>query len=276
MNKDSFTRYSMRENMLKKVLIRVDYDGVTDINNWILQLKEDDALSSCFKSYHMALQNKTSFDLSKMEEFADSNSIPLSKIKSEPLHKFFDSDFQNREDIIEMEVSNLFLVFTISCNNYKNLDPYIEYLSVYFDRFLDFDKYINLKRVGIRKVGGRVFDSLEEVGETFEEELYGLNIKSIPKKKYDLEYVDRFFDEDRRVKVNFSRRCRAVDYEGKTKYQALLDLDGYVDSSIILHSKFVNPGYFKQLVVSINDYLFELYKISVTEQYLNNHAKIKC
>ena len=30
----------MRENMLRKVLIRIDYDGVTDINEWIKLFKE--------------------------------------------------------------------------------------------------------------------------------------------------------------------------------------------------------------------------------------------
>ena len=38
MSKNGYTRYSMRENMLKKVLIRIDYDGVTDIDKWIEQI----------------------------------------------------------------------------------------------------------------------------------------------------------------------------------------------------------------------------------------------
>ncbi len=31
----NYSRYTMRANMLKKVLIRIDYSGVTDINEWI-------------------------------------------------------------------------------------------------------------------------------------------------------------------------------------------------------------------------------------------------
>lgn len=272
MSKKAFTRSNMRENMLKKVLIRVDYNGVTDIDKWILKLKKDNSLSSHFKSYNQELQSRTSFDLSNLGDFEVSNSYPSSRIK-EPLHKFYEGNFKDREDAVLMEVSGYFLVFTITCKNYINLDIYIEFLSEYFEKFLKFDKYIDIKRIGIRKVGGDEFDSIEGVGKTFEKIIFGLNIKGIPKKKFELEYVDRFFDEEQNIKVNFSRRCRTINVKGKGSiYQALIDLDGYVDSSVMTHADFDNPNCFKQLITNINNYLFELYKISVTEQFLKTKS----
>lgn len=272
MSKNLFTRSNMRENMLRKVLIRVDYNGVTDIDEWILKFKKDNSLSSHFKSYNQDFQSRTSFDLSNLGDFDVSNSFPLSRIK-EPLHKFFESNFKDREDDVLMEVSGSFLVFTITCKKYINLDIYIEFLSEYFEKFLQFDKYIDIKRIGIRKVGGKEFNSITSIGKTFEKTIFGLNIQGIPKKKYELEYADRFFDEEQNIKVNFSRRCRSINEKDRgTIYQALIDLDGYIDSSMITSADFDNPNYFKQLVTNINNYLFELYKISVTEQYLKTNS----
>lgn len=276
MSKDSYTRESMRENMLKKVLIRVDYEGVTDINKWILQFKSEQSLNSCFKSYNKAFHNKATFDLSNMEEIAESRSLPISVFESEPLHRFYDSCFQNREDSVEMEVTSLFLTFSITCNKYKSLDIYIDYLSEYFTKFMSSDKYIVIKRIGIRKIGGGEFASLVDVGKVFEEEIFGLNIQSIPKTMINIEHIDRFFEKDKGIKVNFSRRFRTIDdkKEGGV-FQALLDLDGYVDSEIITQLQILFPTSFSKTVRSINDYLFELFKISVTEQYLSNHGEIK-
>lgn len=92
----------------------------------------------------------------------------------------------------------------------------------------------------------------------------------------NIEHIDRFFEKDKGIKVNFSRRFRTIDdkKEGGV-FQALLDLDGYVDSEIITQLQILFPTSFSKTVRSINDYLFELFKISVTEQYLSNHGEIK-
>ena len=53
----NFSRYTMRANMLRKVLIRIDYDGVTDINEWIKLFKENRDLSSYFQKYTKGGEN---------------------------------------------------------------------------------------------------------------------------------------------------------------------------------------------------------------------------
>lgn len=278
----NFSRYSMRANMLKKVLIRVDYNGVTDINEWIKVLKGNEALSSHFGKYRKETQNTASFSISNMEEIAQSRSIPLSAFQSEPLHRFSEASFrgdnegQDREDIVIMEVTGLYMAITIDCVNYKNMDVYIDFLDNYIQEFIRNDRFIEIQRIGIRKIGGDVFSNLEEFAQTFEANIFATpDVGNLDGTLIDREYHDRIIKSDGTVKVNFSRRCRAIPADnGRVAYQALLDIDGYVDNGIIKNNNYRFPNDFKNILKEkINDYLFELYKLSVTEQYLRNNGE---
>lgn len=277
----NFSRYTMRANMLRKVLIRIDYDGVTDINEWIKLFKENDELSSYFQKYTKGVQNQATISLSNMEEIAESRSIPLSTFQSEPLHRFSDAVFKDedgiqRDDKIVMDVTSLFLTFSIDCVNYKNMDVYISFLNDYIKAFLENDKYIVIQRIGVRKLGGDVFKSLDDFSETFEESVFAtLDVANLNGGLIDREYVDRIIKNDETVKVNFARRCRAIKTDdGKTVYQALLDIDGYVDKGLIEKNQYRFPELFEKVVKNqINDYLFELYNLSVTEQYLKDNGE---
>lgn len=49
--KGQYDRYALKKNILSKVLIRIDYDGVTNIGNWIDQFAGDKELSEPFNIY---------------------------------------------------------------------------------------------------------------------------------------------------------------------------------------------------------------------------------
>lgn len=277
-----YSRYTMRANMLKKVLIRIDYSGVTDINEWIKEFKANADLSSHFCKYRKEVQNQASFNISNMEEIAQSRSIPLKAFQSEPLHRFSEASFRgegeeaDREDKVVMEVTGLFMAFTIDCINYKNMDVYIDFLCKYIQAFISNDRFIDIQRIGIRKVGGDVFRNLDEFAETFETNIFATpDVKNLNGLLIDREYHDRIIKSDGTVKVNFSRRCRAIPADnGSVVYQALLDIDGYVDDSIIQDNGYKFPNDFENVLKEkINEYLFDLYKLSVTEQYLSNNGE---
>ena len=277
-----YSRYTMRANMLKKVLIRIDYSGVTDINEWIKEFKANADLSSHFCKYRKEVQNQASFNISNMEEIAQSRSIPLKAFQSEPLHRFSEASFRgegeeaDREDKVVMEVTGLFMAFTIDCINYKNMDVYINFLCKYIQAFISNDRFIDIQRIGIRKVGGDVFRNLDEFAETFETNIFATpDVKNLNGLLIDREYHDRIIKSDGTVKVNFSRRCRAIPADdGSVAYQALLDIDGYVDDSIIQDNGYKFPNDFENVLKEkINEYLFDLYKLSVTEQYLSNNGE---
>ncbi len=278
MSKENFTRYSMRENMLKNVLIRVDYDGVTDISKWVETFKQDTNLSSKFANYNIGHINKAKFDLSNNAEIARQRAMPIQIFESEPLHIFLDSRFPDRQDRVEMHIARLFLTFEIECKQYITIDDYFDYLEEYFKKFLEFDSFIKIRRIGIRKVGGDTFVGLDQMHQTFEPSYFdGHMIDDINTDFMERSFHDRFMKRIdigngsfRTVKVNYSTHCRRIN--GERPFQTILDIDGYVDDFIIVKDNLNYPQDLKATFECINNYLFELYKKSVTEHYLSLHG----
>lgn len=279
MSKEQYTRYNHIHNMLKKVLIRVDYNGVTNIENWVDIVKRDERFNTQFNGYNQGYLNQADFDLSKMDEVARQRSMPMSAFNAAPLHRFFDSNFLGRQDKVTMEIASLFLTFQIDCINYTNIDVYFNYLVTYFDAFMHTDPYIKIERIGIRKISGGSFPSFPALKEIFEDRFFDeYKVDKVDTAMIDREYHDRYIKtiinvphSEKTVKINYSTRCRQI--EGINPYQAILDIDGYADSFVIKKDGLTFPADFRTTLDNINNYMFELYKMSVTDNYLSQHVQ---
>ena len=279
MSKESYTRYSMNANMLKKVLIRVDYDGVTDIGKWVETVKSNASLRTKFSVYVQNYLNRAKLNLSNNDEIARQRALPVNDFESEPVHRFSDSHFPGRDDSVIMDIARLFMTFEINCKHYSTIDDYFCYLEEYFTEFLKSDPYIKIKRIGIRKLGGDSFSDFNEMRQTFEPEFFdGHKIDNDDTVVLERTFHDSYMkvlnagtDTSRLVKINYTTRCRRID--GEKPFQSILDIDGYVDEYIIKENSLTFPQDLHQTLDAINNYMFGLYKKSVTELYLSKYGK---
>lgn len=274
MPKSKYNRYSLEENQLKKVLIRIDYSGVTTIEKWIEEIKFS-FIKDYFGKYFKRIQNNAKIDLSRIEDISQSLSIPVSDIIKEPVHTFTDSKFKEREDRVQLDITGFYLALTIDCEKYKNIDLYVEFISALMKRLLDSDSYIQIKRIGIRKIGGTEFNSTDEIDDIYEKEsVFCKLIDKTDVKIADREYTDRFL-KGKDVKINYTRLCRWIKVSGNEKFQVILDMDGYIDEYLIEQNSYQFPQDIEEVMKNkINNYLFELFKDSVTVKYLENHGHI--
>lgn len=68
--------------------------------------------------------------------------------------------------------------------------------------------------------------------------------------------------------------CReVVDTNQNSLYQVLMDIDGYVDNEIIMQEKLQLPESIKEVMESINNCLFKLFKYSVNEDFLTKNLR---
>lgn len=275
MAKSKYDRYSLKENLLRKILIRIDYTGVTTIDNWIESIKTD-FVKKYFDRYIRRLHNNARVDLSNLGDISKSLSIPISEIVREPIHTFTESKFAEREDKVQLDITSFYTIISIDCINYKNIDLYLTFTEELINNLLNSDTYIQIKRIGIRKIGGTEFNNREEIYKVYEENQFLCQLID----DHDIEianreYTDRFLKKNPDVKINYSRLCRSVNIQGETKMQVILDIDGYIDDSIISKNGYQFPkDLHNVLSVNINDYLFELFKKSVQEEYLKKYGHI--
>ena len=259
MSKEIYTRANFRSSLLKQIIIRADYSSLTDLNGFIMKLKSLEWLRELFAGYRPVRTNN--FNLQISPKAIEERFIPLEVNETGTIHRFFDCKIGPIQDIV-MDISSTFICFTIRCNDkYETIDPYINYVTRIIDSLKKYDSYVQIERLAIRKIDGKDCRSLEEAYEIFEvmEGLgRGITDGVSPIKK---SYTYSFLSEEFNIKVNFTR---GLERFSNGTIRCVLDMDGYVDSSLI------NPDEnIKSLLEDrINNELFKLFKESVTENFL--------
>jgi len=269
MGKEIYTRDNFRSSLLKQIIIRTDYSSLTDLNGFIMKLKSLEWFQHLFVGYHLVKTNN--FNLQINPKAIEERFIPLEINETSNIHRFFDCKIEPVQNLV-MDIASNFICFTIECNeSYRNIDDYINTMVRILTTLKEYDSYVQITRLAIRKIDGKDFSSLEDAYQTFEVmEALGENIMDniIPLKK---SYTDSFISEDANIKVNFTRGIeRFEQQDGKQIIRCILDMDGYIDSSLINLEEIKSDNIKSLLKENINEELFKLFKASVTETFLLN------
>lgn len=264
MGKEVYTRDNFRSSLLKQIIIRIDYSSLTDLNGFVMKLKSLGDFQSLFVGYRLIKTNN--FNLQINSRSIEERFIPLELSETGNIHRFFDCKIEPVQNSF-MDVTPTFICFTIECSeSYETIDEYIKTMGYVIRKLKEYDSYVQITRVAIRKIDGKDFSSLEEANQTFEVmDALGKNVVDniIPIKK---SYTDSFVARDTNIKVNFTRGLECLKQEDGTIIRCILDMDGYVDTSL---EDIKNENVESILKENINNELFKLFKASVTESFLS-------
>lgn len=79
MDASTITRQQVRSDLLKKIIIRIDYTGIPSITEWIELFMKDGDLCGKFGNYDKGVSmNKATFRFSNLKDVADTLAIPFS------------------------------------------------------------------------------------------------------------------------------------------------------------------------------------------------------
>lgn len=270
MMKENISRDSIGVNdMLKRIIIRFDYTGVTSISKWIEEIKKDEAFKLVFSDYKVLTQKFSRLDVSNIREVANKGFIPLEEFVSEKLHTFR-GKLDGKEENLSLEITSTSCSVDIQCNgHYDSLNPYLLFIEKYMDKFTSFDSYITLSRIGLRKIDAKSYDNKENISKDFDSKFFfGEAIKIGEDERK--EYKDNLVDQQMGMKANILRACRPVKENGKMRIQAILDADVYED----LQTKDkINFSDIPQILEALNNYLFEIFKTVMSQDFLQKHTK---
>lgn len=276
--KSDITRYMMKKNILRNILFRVDYKGIVNINDFLSVIK-DRLLEPYFSEYNNSFNNNVNIDLSgtSIEDVSKMLSLPVKEVSQQEIHIYSKSSFTNdgvpTTDEAELRISKYFITLEIKCKGeYKNIDPYLQYFSELISSLLDYSSYTRFKRIGLRKIASHVCGNKDEVYAIFEPSKYG---DALDDKFALVEFnrIDIIRKPEHPYTYNYRRNLKSVQVikkdtgEKSDGYLALIDLDGYISEGNIDHEHF-NIDICLQ---EINDVLFDLFKNSVTNKFLNKN-----
>lgn len=260
-------RHSLKHNLLKNVLIRLDYTGITNIDNWVEKFQSK--MTECFSAYSRGVQNNMKANLTNIEDIAENLSIPIEEIRKETIHEF--TGWLKDDNNVTMSISPYFMTINVRCKNYKLIDSFLDLTSLFLKDMYENNPYFNIHRIGIRKVNGKEFNSMKDVLSVYRSDLFfGTEVDKEHGIPIGREYTYRYVLDDFSLKVNYSRQYRLYsNLQSQQKHQVLLDIDTYIDKSCIDKCKYDLKDKSDDILKIMNEYQFKIFMESVKESYLN-------
>lgn len=261
-------RHTLKRNLLRNVLIRLDYSGIDDIQKAISN--KVDFFSRHFGVYTRGKANNASIDFTNVDDIAKTLSIPVREIKSETVHTYTEWKGEQHDDV-NLSITSYYTTLNVACRDYKTIDEYLVFIKAFIELMYEIFSFMNIKRIGIRKLGGDTFESNDKMINVYKKDLlFGQDIDSSAR-FLQREYTDRYAIADGSMKVNYSRNYRLRVVEGQDKSQAMLDIDGYVDESNI--SQYDVKGDAMKVLSKINTSIDEVFFKSVTPEYIQKKGE---
>ena len=275
MDKQEISREQLKDNIMKHIIFRFDYQGMIDSTDFVKLFQKE--FNGKFKSYSKNTHNKVDIQLNDIEDISNTLSIPVSEIIKQDIHVFSDNQFGSDKATLNISIYNTIL--NIECVDYKNIDEYLEFIIKYANFLFDNETYIALKRFGLRKIGINIYENFDSIHEDFEKDYF--SFKETYFNNFSL-YRNRIeevlYNEETKFKINFIRLLdtgNVINHdtgESKKAFQVSLDLDAYLDEEALITNNYKQE--LPQLIKNINhNILFNLFKNSVTIGFLNKNTK---
>lgn len=264
MSKDKFKRTNVKSTILKKVIIRIDFVGLTDIMSCVTSLKRD-VMKGKFKKFREIKNKNYNVELNSPNSSQPFNVNMEKKIM-----------FQFSECVIGPSNANFmlgpeFAYLEIECSeDYEGCNEYIKLMASAIDCILNFDSFISVKRLGLRKIDVALFDDVKMMNQSIEIpiwENYKLAPAYFPLKK---SYSDLLFQKDVNTIFNIQRFIQEIDVNEERKIQYVLDIDCYKNVNLIVASDFSTTNSIEKIIsVQMNEPIFKYFIETFTEQYIN-------
>lgn len=266
-------RQSVSSKSLKKVIIRFDFTGLSNLEAWISLIKVK-FCADIFSDYSFGSFSCPSYDINVICELAELLDIPAKDLTDMKMHVFSHGKIEGYSDNLTLSISKVSVELQVDCNNYSSIDPYTNFMIDLMGSLFKADQFVALKRFSIRKTDGFMYRNMEDVETNLESRLFFNETIKLPV-GYESHYIDRFECKAFCLKVNNSRLFRFAKRYGSDIYQAILDIEAYADNQIRdFRTKSDNfDKWLKDMATDLNDCLFNMFLNSVTPKYIKDNAK---
>lgn len=263
MSKDKFKRTNVKSSILKKVIIRIDFVGLTDILGCVDSLKV--VMKGKFKNFRPIKNNNYNVELN-----SPNSSKPVN-VNMEKTMMFQFSECAIGPSNANFMLGSEFAYLEIECSDgYEGCNEYIKLMASAIDCILKFDSFISVKRLGLRKIDVAMFKDVKKMNQSIETpiwENYKLANAFFPLKK---SYSDLLYQKDVNSIFNIQRFVQEIDMNGERKFQFVLDIDCYKNSSLIGASDFSTVNCIENMISNqMNEPVFKYFINTFTEQYIS-------
>lgn len=265
MGKDKYTRDNIKSDIMQRVIVRVDYEGVSKLEDLVVSLKPK--WSGYFKSFNKITKNN--FNINVTDTALQSKTISIPDPEKQIIYRFSNCRIGKPETYMDIAESFAYIDI-VAGSDYCGTQKFTEIISSYICSLLNHDQFVSLKRVAIRKI-----DIIKKDKDFNPDDIYEMGIwnnyqngEHISIKK---RYSDVMYLRDVSSYVNIIRDVSYLQSETNTvQKQIVLDMDIYkVDQAIDIQRSSSQDDIQEVFNKKLNDPLFGLFVETFRESYID-------
>ena len=260
-----YTRDNIYSEMLKTVIIRFDFSGSTSIRRFVDEIKPD--MKKNFDQMRPINQNQYTFKVRPKD--SEDGSLPVAEQQNNILYHFYDCRMDEDLDVV-LDIAVDSVCLTIDCRRkYKGSKKYTDLMVDIMMRLVQFDPYINIERIGVRKIDAQVIPKGGNISDYF-------NANYLAAQSWYLNRKEKvnFTELYKMGRVNFNV-VQHIDRLPMDETRAIFDVDAYIvngDISVLMKNK-TELGRF--LNEEVQDKMFELFVSFASKDYLEKSKLAK-
>lgn len=163
----TYTRENILSQMLKTVVIRIDFTGLTSLRSFVNRIKSYERMKQSFE--RMAPIHKQDMSPSFKPNNIEDGQLPLTESQKSTLYRFYDCKMGgSSKATLDLEPCSITLA--IDCQeNYKGSNDYSYFMGWLIDELQSHDQYVVINRLGVRKIDAQVLEPGETINRYFNE-----------------------------------------------------------------------------------------------------------
>ena len=265
LKKEEIRRHHFKSNDLKRLIIRLDFVGVTRIENLVFALKAN--FRDDFRFKRLPKGNGSTKGLDSLL------GIDNGTLSNLPIYSFYSDNYKQPSSRLSINISEFSISLELDCMNYDGFDNYRDLTIEIFQKLNALEPFAEIKKIGIHKTSAFWAEDQKLIRGAIE--LEALPNPVVEEHFPQCSYSDEFYWIERNVAVKLLRQLwwgTMISGENqKPVLQVALKYDVTRDVSTA-QIKQIDKEFLFETLNQINDAHFELFKRSMTEQYLNRHC----
>ncbi len=262
----TYTRENLLSPMLKTVIMRVDFDGLTDELSFVNNIKTDKRMQDSFGQIMMIPKHQmnVSFRPKDIEE----GQLPITENQRSTIYRFYDCKI-GEDTKVTLDVESESVTLAIDCQtNYLGSKNYSDFMAWLINKLSAHDPYVRFKRLGVRKIDVQVLAPEESIDAYFNERyIVAQSWNSSPQKTKSI--LTELLEVDN-INFNITQHIDTVVGDGRTRL--IYDIDAYITKDTIKQA--LADGNINDILYhDMQDQMFDLFVSVASKSYLDSCKK---
>ena len=263
----TYTRDNILSPMLKTVIIRIDFSGLTNVRSFVNRIKSHEEMQKAFEK--MAMIPRQDMSVSFKPKDIEDGLLPITETQQSIIYRFYECKLGGHSKAT-LDIDQESITLAVDCQEkYEGSHDYSYFMGWLINELRAFDQYVVINRLGVRKIDVQVLKPDETIENYFSERyIVAQSWKSHPSKTKSI--VTELFEID---KISFNV-TQFIDYTNVGRVRLIYDVDSFLNRDIldkVLESRNISEFLYRDM----QDRMFELFVNVTSEHYLNLCKQLK-